>query len=129
MASGLEEVQNGALSALFAESSTLLDTMATSMPSLRNVAKLALGGAQVLLSSGSRVLGGPSMSCSNPQLSCHNTTAVTDFCCFNSPGGQMLQTQFWDAHPTTGPVDSWTIHGLWWDIPSWQLNIAEEHMY
>ena len=24
-----------------------------------------------------------------------------------------LQTQFWDADPSTGPVDSWTIHGLW----------------
>ncbi|KAJ9647175.1 Ribonuclease T2 precursor (RNase T2) [Coniosporium apollinis] len=89
--------------------------MASSMPSLRTVAKLALGGAQVLLGSGSRVLGGPSMTCSSPQLSCHNTTAVTDLCCFNSPGGQMLQTQFWDTHPTVGPVDSWTLHGLWPD--------------
>jgi ribonuclease T2 len=25
----------------------------------------------------------------------------------------MLQTQFWDADPAVGPVDSWTIHGLW----------------
>ena len=24
-----------------------------------------------------------------------------------------FQTQFWDADPSTGPVDSWTIHGLW----------------
>lgn len=27
----------------------------------------------------------------------------------------MLQTQFWDTDPTVGPVDSWTIHGLWPD--------------
>ncbi|CAJ2505687.1 Uu.00g130810.m01.CDS01 [Anthostomella pinea] len=49
------------------------------------------------------------------QLSCHNTTAVTDTCCFNSPGGSLLQTQFWDTAPAVGPADSWTIHGLWPD--------------
>lgn len=47
------------------------------------------------------------------ELSCHNTSVVTDTCCFNAPGGQLLQTQFWDTDPATGPVDSWTIHGLW----------------
>lgn len=47
-------------------------------------------------------------------LSCHNTTAV-DTCCFNYPGGHLLQTQFWDTNPATGPSDSWTIHGLWPD--------------
>lgn len=26
---------------------------------------------------------------------------------------QMLQTQFWDTNPATGPQDHWTIHGLW----------------
>ena len=53
--------------------------------------------------------------CSNPQLSCQNTTAVSDLCCFNAPGGQLLQTQFWDTSPSTGPSNSWTIHGLWPD--------------
>ncbi|KAK8106153.1 uncharacterized protein PG998_003378 [Apiospora kogelbergensis] len=48
-------------------------------------------------------------------LSCHNSTAVADTCCFNAPGGQMLMTQFWDTHPVTGPEDSWTMHGLWPD--------------
>ncbi|KZF24714.1 ribonuclease T2 [Xylona heveae TC161] len=55
------------------------------------------------------------VSCPNPQLSCHNTTAVSNTCCFNAPGGQLLQTQFWDTSPSTGPSDSWTIHGLWPD--------------
>ncbi|KAJ5207627.1 hypothetical protein N7449_002006 [Penicillium cf. viridicatum] len=36
-------------------------------------------------------------------------------CCFNYPGGALLQTQFWDTSPSTGPDDSWTIHGLWPD--------------
>lgn len=27
----------------------------------------------------------------------------------------MLQTQFWDTNPSTGPSNSWTIHGLWPD--------------
>lgn len=35
-------------------------------------------------------------------------------CCF-LPAGQILQTQFWDTQPDTGPSDSWTIHGLWPD--------------
>lgn len=48
------------------------------------------------------VLAGTPKACSNPQLSCQNTTAVADLCCFNAPGGQMLQTQFWDTSPSTG---------------------------
>ncbi|RWA10200.1 hypothetical protein EKO27_g4911 [Xylaria grammica] len=31
------------------------------------------------------------------------------------PGGDVLLTQFWDTAPSTGPSDSWTIHGLWPD--------------
>ncbi|PNY28357.1 Ribonuclease Trv [Tolypocladium capitatum] len=47
-------------------------------------------------------------------LSCQNTAPVADTCCFIA-SGQLLQTQFWDASPSTGPSDSWTIHGLWPD--------------
>ncbi|KAJ6490792.1 ribonuclease T2-like protein [Mycena vitilis] len=47
--------------------------------------------------------------------SCTNTTAVKDLCCFEAPGGLLLQTQFWDTSPSTGPSESWTIHGLWPD--------------
>ncbi|CDO73108.1 hypothetical protein BN946_scf185007.g162 [Trametes cinnabarina] len=47
--------------------------------------------------------------------SCHNTTRETDLCCFEAPGGLLLQTQFWDTDPSTGPSNSWTIHGLWPD--------------
>jgi ribonuclease T2 len=59
-------------------------------------------------------IAGTPASCPNPGLSCHST-GITDTCCFNTPGGLMLQTQFWDYSPATGPVDSWTIHGLWPD--------------
>ncbi|KAI0081055.1 RNase Gf29 [Panus rudis PR-1116 ss-1] len=52
---------------------------------------------------------------SSGPASCHNTTRQNDLCCFESPGGLLLQTQFWDTNPSTGPVDSWTIHGLWPD--------------
>ena len=94
------------------------DTMASSFPSLRTVSKLALGGAQVLLGSGSSAHAGTSRSCSaGGELSCQNSTAQTDLCCFNAPGGQLLLTQFWDTQPVTGPVDSWTMHGLWY-VPS-----------
>ncbi|KAI5480638.1 ribonuclease T2 [Pseudohyphozyma bogoriensis] len=49
--------------------------------------------------------------------SCINgaSPANVDSCCTNTPGGQMLQTQFWDTDPVTGPTNSWTIHGLWPD--------------
>ncbi|KAJ7766629.1 ribonuclease Le37 [Mycena metata] len=47
--------------------------------------------------------------------SCTNTSAVANLCCFESPGGLLLQTQFWDTDPPTGPSNSWTIHGLWPD--------------
>ena len=86
----------------------------TAMPSLRTLSKLAFGGAQVLLGGGQRVMGDYVQTCEAPQLSCHNTTVVENLCCFNAPGGQILQTQFWDTSPPTGPDDSWTLHGLWY---------------
>lgn len=49
-------------------------------------------------------------------ISCHNNTYAGDSCCFVYPGGQLLQTQFWDAIPAIGPADSWTLHGLWPDL-------------
>lgn len=88
----------------------IAEAVSTAMPSLRTLGKLALGGAQLVLAQGAV---NPFESCSNPQLSCHNTTVVQDLCCFNAPGGQLLQTQFWDSSPPTGPSDSWTLHGLW----------------
>ncbi|PFH52263.1 hypothetical protein AMATHDRAFT_140301 [Amanita thiersii Skay4041] len=47
--------------------------------------------------------------------SCTNTTAISNTCCFESPGGLLVLTQFWDTNPSTGPSNSWTIHGLWPD--------------
>lgn len=101
------------------------DTMASSVPSIRTLSKLAVGGAQVLLGGGQTVLGGTPATCSNPQLSCHNTTIVQDLCCFNAPGGQLLQTQFWDYSPATGPDDSWTIHGLWYVVTPSSLTFSK----
>jgi hypothetical protein len=43
-------------------------------------------------------LQGTSASCPNAQLSCHNSSAVADTCCFNAPGGQLLQTQYSYLH-------------------------------
>lgn len=48
-------------------------------------------------------------------LSCSNTSAVSDYCCFENPGGVILQTQFWDYNPGLGANDTFTIHGLWPD--------------
>ncbi|KAE9405416.1 base non-specific and adenylic acid preferential ribonuclease [Gymnopus androsaceus JB14] len=49
----------------------------------------------------------------NGALSCSSNAKGT--CCFEAPGGLILQTQFWDTSPETGPTDSFTIHGLWPD--------------
>lgn len=49
---------------------------------------------------------------SSSALSCQSSSK-NPTCCFNYPGGALLQTQFWDFSPATGPSDSWTIHGLW----------------
>ena len=92
--------------------------MPSLLSSVRSVATFAFTSTQLaLLSSPGQYLAhaGSPPTCSNPQISCQNTTAVVDTCCFNAPGGQLLQTQFWDYNPPTGPVDSWTIHGLWPD--------------
>ena len=61
------------------------------MPSLRTLSKIALGGAQVILGNGGRVMGEYTQTCPNAQLSCHNTTVVENLCCFNAPGGQILR--------------------------------------
>ncbi|KAI9753692.1 MAG: hypothetical protein M4579_005044 [Chaenotheca gracillima] len=91
--------------------------MPSTMPSLRSIARFAIGSAQVALGplAQGASAGSPASCPANTQLSCHNTTMQTNLCCFNAPGGQLLQTQFWDTDPATGPSDSWTVHGLWPD--------------
>ncbi|OJJ85588.1 T2 family ribonuclease [Aspergillus glaucus CBS 516.65] len=54
-------------------------------------------------------------TCAKEEVSCQTRYSGQDTCCFNYPGGQLLQTQFWDTDPALGPDDSWTIHGLWPD--------------
>ncbi|CAD1780537.1 similar to Saccharomyces cerevisiae YPL123C RNY1 Vacuolar RNase of the T(2) family, relocalizes to the cytosol where it cleaves tRNAs upon oxidative or stationary phase stress [Maudiozyma barnettii] len=58
---------------------------------------------------------------------CRNTTEIKDSCCFEYPGGVFLQSQFWNYKTSKigmneseivkelGPLDSFTIHGLWPD--------------
>jgi len=109
-------------------STNLVDDM-PSIRSLSGFALSALGAAQSVLglqSPVTRQVGydiAASTTCGNTQLSCHNTSVVEDLCCFNAPGGSLLQTQFWDTKPVTGPVDSWTIHGLWVSSPPFDQSI------
>ncbi|KAK7058427.1 hypothetical protein VNI00_002061 [Paramarasmius palmivorus] len=87
-------------------SSLLGITLATPLAPLTPFASLDILGRDVAIASGCSVSG---------STSCHNTSAVSNLCCFEAPGGLLLQTQFWDTNPSTGPSDSWTIHGLWPD--------------
>nr|GAT55724.1 ribonuclease T2 [Mycena chlorophos] len=51
-------------------------------------------------------------------LSCASSSAKGTCCLEGSETGLLLQTQFWDAgssSDSTGPTNSWTIHGLWPD--------------
>ncbi|CAD0014755.1 unnamed protein product [Aureobasidium pullulans] len=45
-------------------------------------------------------------------ISCQTTGTIQNTCC-TEVQGQVLQVQFWDSSPATGPANSWTIHGLW----------------
>ncbi|PGH35529.1 ribonuclease T2 [[Emmonsia] crescens] len=90
------------------------------LPSAKTVLRVAtLGTSQIPLWNNPPIQHGPEVtefySCPNPQLSCKVEFNSQDRCCFNYPGGQLLQTQFWDADPPTGPEEGWTIHGLWPD--------------
>ncbi|KAJ7355834.1 ribonuclease T2-like protein [Mycena albidolilacea] len=87
------------------------------MPSLLSNAIVALALTFVVVKSQSTQFPLKSASsCPGSAVeSCSNSTAVGNLCCFEAPGGLLLQTQFWDTNPSTGPVDSWTIHGLWPD--------------
>jgi len=114
-----EALQDGALKASsglpsFAASvqNYSIENMPFTLPSIRSFTKLAFSSASFALYNNG-VLGGAPDVCTNTQLSCHNTTAVANTCCFNAPGGLLQQTQFWDTNPATGPTNSWTIHGLW----------------
>ncbi|KAF9887559.1 ribonuclease T2-like [Aspergillus nanangensis] len=80
----------------------------SSASSLSSMALVALGAASGVWAD--------LQSCpTDVPFSCNNSTSVSDTCCFNSPGGALLLTQFWDTDPATGPTDSWTLHGLWPD--------------
>ena len=118
---GFASIQDGSLAR---SSSALWDSVTSAandkMPSVKTSLYSALGAAQAALG----LMTSPvyrldnasgSATCNSPQLSCHNTSVVEDLCCFNAPGGALLQTQFWDTNPATGPEDSWTLHGLWPD--------------
>ena len=83
------------------------------MSPLRKVAQAVAFSSALQVAMLPSVMAGSPTVCDNPQLSCQSSLSTTSSCCLNSPGGQLLLTQFWDTNPPTGPTDSWTLHGLW----------------
>lgn len=79
--------------------------------SARALGLLALSAAQLFNGAHAGVQSCPADS----PVSCSSSSSKSSSgsCCLESPGGLLLQTQFWDTDPVTGPTDSWTIHGLW----------------
>lgn len=74
----------------------------------RTLGVLAFGAAVKV------ALAGTLETCSSSSpLSCSSSSTAAS-CCYESPGGLLLQTQFWDYSPSIGPSDSWGIHGLWY---------------
>lgn len=63
---------------------------------------------------------------SRTAFSC-SSSSTQPTCCFNYPGGTLLQTQFWDTNPSSGPDDSWTIHGLWYVKTDIQPGLQDNH--
>ena len=103
---------NNAIQCYFSHAQdTILDQL-EAMPSVNSLMR----ASTALLSLGAQYArAGNTMGCpSNSPLSC-SSSSVSNTCCTNSPGGLLLQTQFWDYNPETGPLDSWTVHGLWPD--------------
>ncbi|KAF7337842.1 RNase Gf29 [Mycena venus] len=97
---------------------TLNFLSATMLPSLLSSVLVALGLTSCLVGAQSTQFPlRTASSCPGSDVeSCSNSTVVRNLCCFEAPGGLLLQTQFWDTNPATGPSDSWTIHGLWPDF-------------
>lgn len=52
-------------------------------------------------------------SCPAVPTTCTNSTPIENSCCFESPSGILLLTQFWDYYPPIGGNESFTLHGLW----------------
>lgn len=70
--------------------------MTVSINSLGALSKAFIAYLPLLLSSSGPALAGAPLTCSNPQTSCQNTSAVANTCCFNAPGGQLLQASAGD---------------------------------
>ncbi len=82
--SGVSDVSGKGRVQIAVDSSVLYCSRFKTMSSFKKTTQLAFGLGQLLLHTPT-VLATFTHQCLNPQLSCHNTTAVQDLCCFNAP--------------------------------------------
>ncbi|RAK84712.1 Ribonuclease T2 precursor (RNase T2) [Aspergillus tubingensis] len=110
-------LDTGSTSAVGSTAISMRDRLLQSLPGPQQVLKAITGtlGVSSLSVSDYSSSEATFRQCPSSEVSCKAQYHGQDTCCFNYPGGQMLQTQFWDADPAIGPADSWTIHGLWPD--------------
>lgn len=108
-------LDTGSTSAVGSTAISMRDRLLQSLPGPQQVLKAITGtlGVSSLSVSDYSSSEATFRQCPSSEVSCKAQYHGQDTCCFNYPGGQMLQTQFWDADPAIGPADSWTIHGLW----------------
>lgn len=58
--------------------------------------------------------GAPSCPIDGPISCLDSKPESSSSCCFVSPGGRILLTQFWDREVHVGGAEEdWTLHGLW----------------
>lgn len=73
---------------------------------------LALVSSLLALSMRAAAIGPPQCPANTP-MSCVKGASTGNDCCHQNPGFVILAQIFW-VHPSVGPKDSWTIHGLWY---------------
>lgn len=103
----LQEASDGLHNNAFSSLQNSILQRIEDMPTFRSTVQTAITALSII---DGQALAGSVKGCpNNNTLSCHNSTAIKDTCCTNSPGGLLLQTQFWDTGEAHFSCYTWHI--------------------